>query len=208
MKICSKCKREKNFDEFCKKKDSKDGLSFYCKECRSINSKVEYINNKEQKIKYYKQNIERKKKIDYDYRIRNDIREKRNKYLKEYNQKYKKALNEYHRKRRSFKYKTDINFKLTCILRARLSQALKGRNKIVTTFSLLGCNIDELKMHLEKQFSNDMSWQNHGIIWEIDHIVGCCNFDLTYLEQQKQCFHFSNLQPLYKLQNRQKPKRI
>jgi hypothetical protein len=43
-----------------------------------------------------------------------------------------------------------------------------------------------------------MNWDNHGKIWEIDHIKGCINFDLSDIEQQKQCFHYTNTQPLFK----------
>ena len=43
-----------------------------------------------------------------------------------------------------------------------------------------------------------MNWSNHGTIWEIDHIIPCDSFDLTKLEEQEKCFHFSNLQPLFK----------
>ena len=43
-----------------------------------------------------------------------------------------------------------------------------------------------------------MKWLNHGKIWEIDHNKGCCKFDLTILEQQQECFHYMNLQPLFK----------
>lgn len=43
-----------------------------------------------------------------------------------------------------------------------------------------------------------MTWDNHGRIWEIDHIKGCCNFDLLNQDEQKECFHYSNLQPLFK----------
>lgn len=43
-----------------------------------------------------------------------------------------------------------------------------------------------------------MNWDNHGIIWEIDHIKPCVSFNLIDPEQQKQCFHYTNLQPLFK----------
>lgn len=43
-----------------------------------------------------------------------------------------------------------------------------------------------------------MNWENHGVIWEIDHIKPCSSFDLTNNDHQKQCFHFSNHQPLFK----------
>jgi len=56
----------------------------------------------------------------------------------------------------------------------------------------------ELKLYLEKQFLPEMNWENHGNIWEIDHIKPCANFDLTDIKQQQECFHYTNLQPLFK----------
>jgi hypothetical protein len=53
-----------------------------------------------------------------------------------------------------------------------------------------------------------MSWDNYGIAgWHIDHIKPCCTFDLTDLEQQKQCFHYTNLRPLWAKDNLRRPKR-
>ena len=43
-----------------------------------------------------------------------------------------------------------------------------------------------------------MSWKNHGDVWEIDHIIPCFQFDLTNIKQQKECFHYTNIQPLFK----------
>ena len=43
-----------------------------------------------------------------------------------------------------------------------------------------------------------MTWDNHGEIWEIDHIIPCSKFNLTEEKQQKECFHYTNLQPLFK----------
>jgi len=66
-----------------------------------------------------------------------------------------------------------------------------------------------LKAQLESKFSDDMSWNNYGRkkgikCWEIDHIKPCCKFDLTDPEQQHQCFHWTNLQPLWALDNSSK----
>ena len=77
-------------------------------------------------------------------------------------------------------------------------------NKTSNIIVLLGCSLDEVKQHIEKQFTELMFWENHGIYWEVDHIIPCDKFDLTDIEQQKQCFHHSNLQPLIKTENRQK----
>ena len=53
-----------------------------------------------------------------------------------------------------------------------------------------------------------MNWSNHGSYWEIDHIIPCDSFDLTDIEQQKQCFHYTNLQPLTVSENRSKKNKI
>lgn len=65
--------------------------------------------------------------------------------------------------------------------------------------SLIGCSYEELKLHLESQFYNNMTWNdwsNNG--WQIDHIKPLLSFDLTNPEQQKEAFYYKNLQPLWK----------
>jgi len=61
-------------------------------------------------------------------------------------------------------------------------------------------SIAELALHLEMKFKNGMSWGNYGQ-WHIDHMIPCSKFDLTHSEQQRKCFHFSNLQPLWAIEN-------
>ena len=51
-----------------------------------------------------------------------------------------------------------------------------------------------------------MSWENYGTLWDIDHIKPCASFDLSLEEEQKKCFHYSNTQPLYKIDNQRKNK--
>ena len=97
--------------------------------------------------------------------------------------------------------KTDINFKLSVNFRSRISSALRKRSKKTSSINLLGCSIEEYKLFLEKQFDKNMSWDNYGTYWDIDHIKPCAAFDLTSLEEQKQCFHYSNTQPLSKKEN-------
>ena len=70
----------------------------------------------------------------------------------------------------------------------------------------MGCTIDELIAHIEKQFKPGMNWSNHGK-WHIDHIRPCSSFELTDIEEQKKCFHFSNLQPLWAEENLKKAAR-
>ena len=67
---------------------------------------------------------------------------------------------------------------------------------------LVGCGIDFLKKHLESKFENGMTWDNYGVNgWHMDHIKPCAAFDLTLDEQQKECFHYTNIQPLWAKDN-------
>ena len=55
-----------------------------------------------------------------------------------------------------------------------------------------------------------MDWENYGFgdnKWHIDHIIPCAAFDLTIPEQQKRCFHYTNLQPLWQRENLSKAKK-
>ena len=96
------------------------------------------------------------------------------------------------------KYHNDIQFKIKDNLRSRFYNALLKQHKIVSILDIIGCSMDNLKNHLETQFLPEMSWENHGEIWEIDHIIPCSHFDLTKIEEQKRCFNYDNLQPLFK----------
>lgn len=98
------------------------------------------------------------------------------------------------------KYHTDSNIKTRLLLRSRLLGALKGAVRSQSMMDLIGCSIVECRAHLEKQFTEGMSWKNQGK-WHIDHKRPCASFDLTDPEQQKICFHYTNLQPLWAKDN-------
>jgi hypothetical protein len=96
-------------------------------------------------------------------------------------------------------YKNPINKLIQCY-RNRLRHALKGNIKIGHTKELIECNIEFLRKHLECQFIVGMTWGNYGT-WHIDHIRPCASFDLSLPEEQRKCFHYSNLQPLWAKDN-------
>ena len=105
------------------------------------------------------------------------------------------------------KFKSDLNFKLKINLRNRVRKALKDRNKSVNTATLIGCSIEQLWIYLEKLFKPGMTHKNHGL-WHIDHIKPCASFDLTKASEQRKCFHYTNLQPLWASENLSKGDRI
>lgn len=108
-----------------------------------------------------------------------------------------------------YKNKVDPSFKIINNLRRRIWKSLKGILKTDKTINLIGCTIEELKKHLEKQFQPGMTWVNYGKDgWEVDHIKPCASFDLSDPQQQKICFHYTNLQPLWGKDNWSKKDKI
>ena len=95
---------------------------------------------------------------------------------------------------------TDPKFLLTRRLRNRLYYALQKKSwKKNTKFvEYIGCNLDELKLHIEKQFTINMSWKNQGE-WHIDHIIALDSAQ-TEEELYRLC-HYTNLQPMWALDN-------
>lgn len=96
----------------------------------------------------------------------------------------------------------DPYFRLVSNLRSRLRNALKDQAacKAGKSFELIGCDSTTLRKHLEKQFTLGMCWDNYGE-WHVDHIRPCSSFDLSNEKEQKECFHFTNLQPLWAADN-------
>ena len=103
----------------------------------------------------------------------------------------------------------DPVFRLQSNLRRRVSRAITRGGKSDKTMSLLGCSMEKMMAHLESQFQQGMTWENYGINgWHVDHIIPCSSFDLTNCEQQRKCFHFTNLQPLWAEDNLKKSNKI
>jgi len=196
IKLQNKIYREKNL-----KKLRKLGRKWY-KEHKK--EKALYDQEYRQKNKFsiakkiYGYNLKHKKqKQEYDrqYRIKNRLKLKLK--SKKYRQLHKKELY-----RKIIERRKRLDVKITNILRSRVRLALKGNPKIVTTMKLVGCSFKVLKEHLQKQFKKGMSWKNYGRYgWHIDHIKPCCKFDLNKPSEQKKCFNYKNLQPLWAREN-------
>lgn len=130
----------------------------------------------------------------------------RSKARKRY-QERKSELNRRARERR----KTDPAYHIMGSLRNRVYRLLVHGDKAASTIELIGCSKEFLVRHLEKQFKTvelkhgvqfTMTWANYGPQgWHIDHITPCAAFYLTKPEEQRKCFHWSNLRPLYSTHN-------
>lgn len=107
-------------------------------------------------------------------------------------------------------YHKSPNFRLRTLLGTRLRDVLHkfGVEKKLHTMTLVGCTIPELWVHLEKQFKPGMTKENYGPIWHVDHIKPCAKFDFTEVAQQRACFHWTNLQPLFARDNLSKGAKV
>jgi len=220
--ICSKCKKVLPSSKFGKGRN-KNGLHCWCKSCRKIyhkehkNEKALYdkeynLKNKnrikKERNQWYLKNRKRILKERKEWRkIRKEElkKQKRNYYLKnkekikQYRVDNRDKSNAYSKNRR----RKDPWFKFRQNLSGRIWKALKGINKSKTTMILIGCDAEYLKNYLESKFSEGMTWENYGK-WHIDHIRPCASFDLSKSTEQRKCFHYTNLQPLWALDNMMK----
>jgi ribosomal protein L20 len=192
-KFCLNCRTEKIIKEFTKNKSRKDGLNGFCKSCNKI-----YRENNKEKRKVY--SVKNKEQILKQQKHYYNFNQKR---WKIYREKYKQRVNKYLKQRRD----NDLNFRLETIYRNRINTALRQNSKKSRTLELLGCSIEFLKEHLQKQFKGGMTWDNYGL-WHIDHIRPCNSFDLSKAEEQAKCFNYINLQPLWAIENLEKSDKI
>lgn len=133
----------------------------------------------------------------------------------EYRQKVRERANENQRKPeqrkkqyewRNKKYATDVAFHMKHNMRARLHKAIKRAKTQKTSRykDLIGCDNQHLMKYLESLWLPGMTWENYGYgkdRWTVDHKLPCASFDLTDPEQQRKCFHYTNLQPMWWLDN-------
>lgn len=119
-------------------------------------------------------------------------------YHEQYNRLNRKRINQYVLDRKNVP-----EIRILHNLRSRLYHLLKGNSKSKSTLDLLGCSLQKLKEYLEELFLEGMGWKNYGR-WHVDHIVPCKKFNLSIPEEQNKCFHYTNLQPLWKTDNLKK----
>jgi len=231
VKRCSKCQELKDFDQFAKRRDSKDGCRGQCKSCFNQNPRV-----KERVKEYYKNNrdflLNRSKKRKND---KIDINSKRRvvkrlfmqcsdgesvctKCLSIKNKSFfvkdnarhnglsascNDCKNIYSKNRK----KSDVTFRISTKIRSMISSYLKSKGVVKKKKSeeILGCKYYELKIYLESKFKEEMSWENYGL-WHIDHIV-----PISFAKTEEEIYllnHYTNLQPLWAKDNLSKGNRF
>ncbi len=100
-------------------------------------------------------------------------------------------------------------FRLRQNLSLRIWTALKKHRNRPRTLEITGCTVEFLKGWLESRFKPGMSWDNYGRTgWHVDHIIPCAVFDFSKPEEVNQCFHYTNLQPLWAKENLSKGRSV
>jgi len=92
------------------------------------------------------------------------------------------------------------------LVRTRVYTSLKS-DKSKHSIEYLGCPIDEFKEHIEKQFIDGMTWDNHGSVWHIDHIIPL-KYENPTIEEVYERLHYTNTQPLLASENMSKGNRF
>lgn len=227
-KKCARCQRVKFLDEFSKATSRTDGLHIYCKLCDQQRSKETYQRTKEQVNERSRNRYQRDKEKILARNRRGYIQHRgewlaqRRQYRAEHKEEAKKQRQQSRitdrvrdRKYQQHRRKTDSLFRITSSLRTRLNNALKATSfrKTSKLFQYLGCTLEELKVHLEKQFKEGMTWDNYGpyrdngyTTWQMDHIIPLSSAT-TEEELYKLC-HYTNLQPLWAATNREKSDKV
>lgn len=112
---------------------------------------------------------------------------------------YKDVRNAYRRAKKA----SDPAWAMADRLRKRIGRAIRDYApgmKLRQTGDYLGCTMDEFMLHIESQFVDGMSWNNRHL-WHLDHIKPCAKFNLMDPEDQRKCFHYTNLKPLWAKDN-------
>lgn len=181
MKTCRQCGLEKHEAEFYKRGA---GLRAECKSCYGASRSNYYKANKDtvdgRNKRYYEKNKE-------------SICLYKSAWQKENSEKRRLRLNE--------RYKTEPNFRIAVLLRTRMLNALRNAQKFGAALDILGCSVEYFKEYIASKFKGNMTWENRGKVWHLDHIKPCAKFNLSDESQQRICFHYTNMQPLFVAEN-------
>lgn len=194
IKLCKSCGVALTKENAFPIKKGLEALRSKCKACTSEESR-------KQKASYKRNNKERVSAYNKQYRLNNKeaiaFRNRENNGI------LKAKRNE---KRRRM-YREDYAYNIEHRYRTRIQSLLRTlrTSKDRRTLEYLGCTKKEFLQHIESNFRTGMSWDNRDQ-WDIDHIEPCCSFDLTKEEERLRCFHYTNLRPLWKEDNKQKIK--
>jgi len=197
MKICSKCKIQKEDSEFKKGKKCIQCI----KEYQSSYNKKYYIDNKEKIINQVKEYVKNNDKKDYLKEYYHKNKEKNKKYRELNKDRYKELRKNYREKRKS-----DPIYQISQRVRKLIGKIIirNGYSKKSRTQEILGIDFEGFKLYIENLFIEGMTWENFGK-WHLDHKIpiswGKTEDEIIRLN------HYTNLQPLWAEDNLSKGNR-
>jgi len=184
--ICKKCNNEwaklskqKRYESSILSNDEK-----ICNTCNETKSVLLFMKDRYICKDCHNQNRKNRYKNDEDHRlnlIQSSVISKK---------KHRDRYNERNRQR----YHSDPIFKFMSNQRSRIAIALNKKQK--HTIDYLDCNADEYFQWLQYQFTDEFTFENHGKVWHVDHVIPLSTFDLKNQEQQFLAFNWRNTMPL------------
>ncbi len=213
-KTCKECNTEKKGDEFefgtllckiCFREKDKEANNRpletdppkTCRTCNTEKSATDFRKkelvckecNKQRLYKWREENPEKFQAHCKKYRGKQEAKDKRNEYLRT-------------------KYHDEIKIRLERLYRTRVRFCIKKKHCPKNTkfdyVTLLGCEWDILIKWLEFNMKPEMTWENYGTYWHVDHIYPCAKFNFEKEEDRKKCFNWTNLAPLECIENLKK----
>jgi hypothetical protein len=230
LRVCTSCKISKpaTAEYFHASNRTPDGCREVCKACRAADNlahnaertakkREHYQKNKErllQNVKaYYRENVEAQRKAALARHYKNH--DKRIEQQRAYRAANLDALNERRRPRarEAFhaRYGVDLEFTLRHRMRSLIRTSITRGRSGTRMAELLGYTVDELRAHLERQFTKGMTWERFmaGEI-HIDHIIPIASFGLVNESSDgfKQCWALANLRPMWAKENISKQHKV
>lgn len=219
--------KHKEYRDNNKEKVSEQGKKYYNenKEATLTRSKKWYHNNKERKqqsvLEWCKNNPEKVKAISkrYNKKARQLYKEDRKSRLDKWTKDNIEYVRKYHREYFHKRKNSDPNFAIATKLRRRISAAVNSQNvkKNNKSLEMIGCSLEFLLNYLESKFYNTIDENGNIQIMtrellctkevHLDHIIPVWKFNLINPEEQYKCFHYSNLQPLWRKDHAEKTKK-
>lgn len=233
MKHCTYCDTIKSPEDFNKSKSAKDGCQSRCRACErtyqtgrkkekaALVKKWRQENpelHKQQYQAYRDKNRESVNAQAREWRATNKERanlvrreryalkrEEKRAYQDKWKAKNREKLRTWNREYAREQRATNPQFVIRHRITSRIRDALVNDAKSASSMELLGCSMGDYKAYLQSLFAEGMTWEIflEGCI-HIDHKIPCCSFDLTDPAQQKACFHYTNTQPMWKIENHKK----
>ena len=192
---CLNCKEIKHADEFHKNSNRKNKIHDECKSCNNARNKATRNKNREANLKETPSLKEKECPLC-----------RKLKAVEEFSKNIgnKNGIESQCKSCRNKNIMNNRHLHIKRILYARIGDLLNGKNKSANTLSLLGCSLEFFQNWLEFQFTPEMTFENIGEYWHLDHVRPCSSFNLEQGIEQKKCFHWSNYQPLEKIENLRK----